>query len=241
MARLIEFTLKKPSQMAADDTLGRQIFDKFRFHYGHAGPEFIQYYFTKGEPYVRALIDKWGTRFAADLSGDSAYRFYQNAVAAIFAGGDLANEIGIVNYDLERIYAKVISELIQLRTGTVKLNDIDYTGIIQEFLDSNHTGTLIMDEGRVVSEPRTALICRVERDSKRVYVSYTAFRKYLLEAQVSTREFEFNTRNSGVLISKKKHKLSRGWKGGSVSPSGVSTYEFAIAVNTDNAADADES
>ena len=238
MARLIEFSLKKPQQMADDDTLGKEIFDKFRFHYGHAGPRFIQYYFSKGEAYVRTLVDKWATRFARDLSGDSAYRFYQNAVAAILAGGELANEAGIINYDLERIYSKVINELIQLRTGTVKINEIDYTGIIQEFLDNNHPGTLIVDEGRVISEPRTALICRKERDTNRVYVSYTAFRKYLLEAQISTREFEWNAQKAGVLIAKKKHRLSKGWKGGTVSPAGVSTYEFAIAVDTNTPADA---
>jgi len=154
------------------------------------------------------------------------------------AGGELANEAGIINYDLERIYSKVINELIQLRTGTVKINEIDYTGIIQEFLDNNHPGTLIVDEGRVISEPRTALICRKERDTNRVYVSYTAFRKYLLEAQISTREFEWNAQKAGVLIAKKKHRLSKGWKGGTVSPAGVSTYEFAIAVDTNTPADA---
>ncbi|NDD96742.1 MAG: DUF927 domain-containing protein, partial [Actinobacteria bacterium] len=138
MARLIEFRLKPPDWF--NDDIGIEHFNKFRFNYGHAGIEFIQHYFKRGEPYVKALVDKWYKRFNEVVGNETGYRFYRNIVAATFAGGELAIEAGIIQLDIERVFRAIILEIIQLKEDTVKLNNTDYPALITEFFLDHWAG-----------------------------------------------------------------------------------------------------
>lgn len=230
MARLIEFHMKKPPQLAKNSDLGIEIFDKFRFNYGHAGPEFIKYYYGKGEAYARTKVAKWTKRFTLEFGADSAYRFYMNLVGAIFSAGELANEAGILEYDLDRIYNKVISEIIQIRDRTVKLNDTDYKALVSQFYDKHHSGFLIMNEDRVVVEPRSALVGRIVIEDRFIYISCTEFKKYLAELQVSAREFERAVEQEGILIGKEKSRLTTGWRSNIGNPSPIAVYKFRTEI-----------
>jgi len=230
MARLIEFNMKKPPQLAKNPERGIEIFDKFRFNYGHAGPEFIKHYYSKGEAYARTKVEKWAKRFTLEFGSDTAYRFYMNLVSAIFSSGELANEAGILNYDLDRIYNKVISEIIQIRDRTVKLNDTDYKALVSQFYDKHHSGFLIMNEDRVVVEPRSALVGRIVIEDRFIYISCTEFKKYLAELQVSAREFERAVEQEGILIGKEKSRLTTGWRSNIGNPSPIAVYKFRTEI-----------
>ena len=212
MARLVEFIIKQPEWF--NDNIGIAHFDKFRFHYGHAGIEYIQHYYKRGEAYVKALVDKWFERFNTELGEDTGYRFYRNIVAATFAGTELAMEAGIVDYDLERIFNAVILEIIQLKDDTVKINNTDYPALVTEFLHNNLAGLLVLDESRVVQEPMKGrpFIARSEIHNSMQYISTSALKKFLAEKQVSSGEFERAMKNHG--LSKTRQRLSTGWGSG---------------------------
>jgi hypothetical protein len=218
MARLIQFMFKKPLEMQLNTARGVEIFEPLHSNYGHAGPEFIKFYYQKGEAHFRRYLEKWALRLNKDFSDDSAYRHYVAAIAAVFASGDLANEAGIIAYDLERIYHAVLIDLIQIRDGTVKLNEVDYAGMLAEFINTNHSGILILeDANRVVSEPRTSLVGRIEVHKQRQMFAKTAFNKFLSEKKVSSKEFIKAMEKDGVLTVDKQ-RLSTGWKAGMVTP-----------------------
>jgi hypothetical protein len=212
MARLVEFIIKQPEWF--NDNIGIAHFDKFRFHYGHAGIEFIQHYYKRGEAYVKALVDKWFERFNTELGEDTGYRFYRNIVAATFAGTELAMEAGIVDYDLERIFDAVVLEIIQLKDDTVKINNTDYPALVTEFLHNNLAGLLVLDESRVVQEPMKGrpFVARSEIHNSMQYISTSALKKFLAEKQVSSGEFERAMKNHG--LSKTRQRLSTGWGAG---------------------------
>lgn len=209
MARLIEFIVKQPDWF--NDDLGIEHFNKFRFHYGHAGIEFIQHYYKRGEEYVKGLVDKWYHRFNKEVGNETGYRFYRSLVAATFAGGELAIEAGIVDYDLERIFDVVIMEIIQLKDDTVKINNTDYPALVTEFLHNNLAGLLVLDENRVLQEPMKGrpFVARSEVHNSMQYISKSAFKKFLAEKQVSSGEFERAMKNHG--LSKTRQRLSTGW------------------------------
>lgn len=211
MARLIEFTIEKPPQMTG--VMGYETFNRLKSNYGHAGIKFIQYYFKKGEPYVVELIDKWARRFIEVVGDDSAYRFYQSLIASTFAGGELANEAGIINIDLERVFQKVILEIIKLRDETVKLNKTDYPSIVTEFLYQNWAGTLQLDgPGKVTREPVAGrpLVARLETHNNVVYISSSVFKNYMYERQISTKEFTTAMRNAGLWLDVPRQRLTTG-------------------------------
>jgi uncharacterized protein (DUF927 family) len=232
MARIIQLLARKPPQWDQDPTLGPRIVDPFRFNYGHAGPKYIEYIFKVGIPYVRDKITKWQTRWQTDLSPKSEYRFYTSVLSATFAGGELANEAGIIDFDLERIYRVMLIDMIQLRDNTVKLNMVDYKGLITDFFNKFHTGFLILNEDRVTSEPRTEIVGRIEANNDMIYISKTAFKRFLAQLHISSGEFEKAVEKEKILVGSKKMRLSTGWKAGLSTPP-IFTYAFKLDLPED--------
>jgi hypothetical protein len=223
VARIIEFTVPKPIPLAKNPELGREIFDVFRTNYGHAVYDYVAQIFSIGWVETQLLIEKWIARFNADFGNDNTYRFYANMVGSSMAGGELACMANIVTLDLERIYRTVVSHIKDIRDKTIKINDFDYKALIGEFNGKFQTGTLVIDNGRVVKEPYTSLVARKEVGGT-YYVSKTEFKKYLSELQVSTREFEDTMTNQGILTFVGKQRLANGWSGMTSSP--IAVYGF---------------
>lgn len=223
VARIIEFMIPKPVPLAKNPELGREIFDVFRNNYGHAVFDFVAKVFSVGWVDTKLLIEKWIARFDADFGNDNTYRFYANAVGSSMAGGELACMAGILTIDLERVYRTVVAHIKDIRDKTIKINNIDYKDLIGEFNGKFQTGTLVIDNGRVVKQPYASLVARKEVGGT-YYVSKTEFKKYLAELQVSAREFEEAMTNQGVLTFSGKQRLANGWSGMTSSP--IAVYGF---------------
>ena len=214
VARVIEFLVEQPNDLkgAEGAKLGVHIFDAFKHNYGHAGPKFIVAALEAGDIHIKKRIDYWIDRYLTDTGGDSAYRFHQNFVAAVFTAGEIAVDAGIVDYDLERIYSKVIAELNNIKMNVVKVNSTDYAAVLADFMYENMGNTLRIKEGKVIDEPRGKLVARVATDEP-TRVSKEAFKEYLQKKKITPREFEKSMMESGDLLDKaaKKH-LETGWK-----------------------------
>ena len=126
--------------------------------------------------------------------------------------------------------------LIKASKGTAKLNQLDYGSLIGDFMNANAGGMLVVSENGVVSEPRTALVARGEIQNSMLYISKSAFKAYLSQLQVSSREFEFAMKEEGVLVFDDKQRLSKGWKGVNTPP--VFVYGFKTEIPDDILSDA---
>jgi hypothetical protein len=231
VARLIEISIRKPDVFKDDASLGREIFDEFRFNYGWAGPAFIKAIYDTGENDITKLIDKWCLRFKGDFGDDTAYRFYENLVAGAMTAGEIATKAGIVQFDLERIYKRIVSEMITIRDNVVKINSVNYESILSDFINKNQTGILAFKDNKISMEPRTAFVIRVENDINTMWVSKTEFDKYLSDMSVSRKEFLFETKQLGIKIEvgeKVKKRMTAGWK--DFGKSATSVYK--IDMNT---------
>ena len=229
LARLIEFAMKKPPQMEVDPDFGTKVFDPFRKNYGWAGPDFIKYIYKKGDGYINKLLTKWVELFQKDYGGLTEYRFYQNVIAACFAGGELAMEAGIINIDLDRVYKAVMVNMIQIRDKTVKPGAMDYKALVTEFYYKNLNNFLIFNEqDKLLGDPKgNILVGRIEASTQRVYINKSEFKKFLSEKQVSTREFEVALEKEKILIGTEKKRLSSGWRAGTGSTPPLTVYVFA--------------
>jgi hypothetical protein len=227
--RLLEYVLVPPSFLTLE--MGKEIFDPLHRNHGHAGIEFINKVIDMGDTEIRARIKKWSNRVTSTKLGSSAaFRFYETAFSAIFAGAEIANEIGIINFDLERIFDKVMLETIKIRDNTQKNQITDYEALIGEFLNDHwRRGTLIFDEGRLVNEPHGELVARVEIGNSTQYVAKSKFKQYLASKSVGTAEFEKALERSSVKLESKKMRLSTGWKAGMTTPP-IHVYSFQYEV-----------
>jgi hypothetical protein len=211
-ARLIELAMRKPHLLEQDGTLGPKIFDAFRFNYGHAGPIFMRHVMMEGDQYVLDRIKEWETRFLKDFGNYSEYRFYQNLVAANFTGAAIANEINLTGYDIERIYPKVIQQMIDIRETVVRVNFTDYQSLLGDFINKNMANILVLKDGKTTMEPRGQIVARIVSEENLLQVSKSEFKKYLSERMIGAREFEADMRERKVLFDDKKGRLTTGWK-----------------------------
>jgi hypothetical protein len=227
--RLLEYVLVQPSYLTIE--VGRGIFNPLHDNYGHAGAAYVDRLLTLGEDEIKARIAKWSKRLVASKLGtNAAFRFYETAFSATFAGAEIAIEAGIIDLDIERVYDKVILETIKVRDSTQKHQITDYEGLITEFLnDQWRRGTLIFDEGRVINEPHGELVARVEIGSGTQYISKSKFKKFLSERSVGSAEFEKALEKSSVKLESKKMRLSTGWKAGMNTPP-IHVYAFQYEI-----------
>jgi hypothetical protein len=229
IARTLEFPLEMPEVFAKNPGLSKEIVDPFNFNYGHAGPIFVQYCLQKGEIEVKSRIAKWTARFREDYGANPAYRFYENMISSSFAGGELAVEANIVVLDIERIYKVVIQRMIDIRKNTFKLNETDYKELLGLFFNNHHSGFLILNEGKVVREPKAPkVVGRIEVHTGLQYISAEALEKYMNAPgmQVSMAAAEKAWLKDGILVKHPDDKvtcrkrLTTGW--------GVGTHQNAI-------------
>ena len=230
VARLIELSVRKPEVFRDDATLGREIFDSFRFNHGWAGPEFIKALYKVGELELGKMIDKWCAKFAKDFGDDTAYRFYQNLVAASMVAGEITNANGITEFNLDRIYKKIVTEMIAIKDNVVKVNAVDYESVLSDYINKNQTGILAFKDNKITMEPRTAFVIRVENDEHMMWISKTEFDKYLGEMSVSRKEFLFQMKESGIQIDAGKDvkkRMNAGWK--DFGKAATSVYKVNLA------------
>ena len=215
-ARMIEFLVRQPDCLegTAGAKLGRQIFDPLRSNYGHAGIPYIQKVMELGDDYILATEEKWRERFSNDFKGSTEYRFYVNLMSICMTAGEIVvNEMKLLDLDLERIYHQVTLDMINIKDNVVKVNKTDYQSLLTEFVLANLDKTLVLKEGgKVVGEPRGAIVARIESEKSLLQVSKTEFKKYLNTRQINAREFEFDMREKGILFDDKKGRLTTGWK-----------------------------
>lgn len=241
-ARVIEFNIIKPERLTKLDggKFGREMIDPLKSNYGHAGRMFIPAVFKMGENAVFDLIGKWTEKFNGDFGGDSAYRFYENFVAATFAGGEIARANDIISTNIERVYDATLMEMIRIKDRVVKDYKVDYPNLLSEFLNQHISNILVIKDNKVVQEPRNMLVARCSADESIIQVSKAQFDDMLNKKSISTSEFETAMRKNGSLIEVKVSRLASGWKSAPSNPS-VRVYCFRNVVPPElfNASDSD--
>ncbi len=222
-ARLVEFEIKAPPQLEGKEggVFGTKIFQPLNFNYGHAGPMFIKELYRLGNLKVAETVNRWGTRFAADFGDTASNRFFKNLISATFGAAEIAVNANIFHIDIERVYKKVLHEMIDIRDNVAPKNSVDYPSILNEYINKNIQNILVVEGTNQKALPRGELIARIDLEESILQVSVTHFKKHLAELQVSSANFEREMKDLYVdeaktkprLIGNYKTRLNKGWKG----------------------------
>jgi hypothetical protein len=231
MARLIQLHLRRPAHWE-DADVGRKEMGILLTNYGWAGPEFIKQVYKIGETQTRVILDYWMDKFMKDFSKSVAYRFYGDILSACMASGQIANDAKLLDFDLERIYRGVLIDMIQMRDKVMKLDHVDYKQILTQFYYKNIDRFLILNESRVVQEPRGELVGRIEEDQG-IYILSSAFTKFLADKHISDNEFRKALEKDGIYKGVKKIRLSSGWKTGTGATPPVNALMFVPEILTE--------
>lgn len=229
LARVLEFKVGSPSLLKNDALIGAEIFNPFTKNYGHAGREYIRYLMETPKEKIKARFDYWVERFMNDYSKDAVYRFYHNAIACTFTGAEIANDLGIIDYDLERIYNHVVNDMINTKNNVIEINKADYVDVLQRFLNSNHLGTLTIEDGNASADVRAShLVIRADIDKSLYNIETRAFAEFLAKEGASVDAFIENMNKLGYKTRKHKKRMGAQWKP-AASLGAVSSIEIESA------------
>ena len=191
------------------------MFNPFKKNFGWAGPVFIKQVMKYSSEEIEAKINIWVDRFKKDFGDNTAFRFYENLVAVTMVAGEFVAKADIVHIDLDRVYKRIITEMIDIRENVVNKNEINYQSLVGEFININNSNILIVTAGHVTTEPRNTLVIRLDVDKKELCLSKSIFRKWLMEEKnVSPKQWLNQMKQNGTEVIEKRKKMAGNWKQG---------------------------
>jgi len=198
MQRLFEIKVPKMIFDPADVQKTAELHEDLKLHYGHIGPEYIQWIINNREEAlatvrgVKARLDK-----AAGLGAEN--RFWSNGNAVVIAGLLIANKLGFVKYDVSKIYKWVVGQLIERNRFVNDIGaSVDET--VGNYLSENYNNILKIESTEdlrgkndngldqlvpVSATPRGQLIARFEPDTKHLFLIIKPFKNWCVDQQIN--------------------------------------------------------
>ena len=230
--RLLEPEVIKPNVPGCELTSERgvEMFDALKFNYGHAGPLYAKELFRLGVEELRVRAKKEYLRVAERYSANAEYRFLSNLISLPRVAGEIINQMGIVSFDLDRIFdvvGKYFDDVIAGKRADDENNRSDTLG---DFINKNIQSCLVVREGKVTTEPRGPLLVRAEVDNGLIYVSTSAMKQYLKDIKMDIKQFETRLSSAGILRDKVRKQMAAGWRD-ALGSTNVQAYEITMDVS----------
>ena len=221
MMRLIEYTLDSvPPEMALDTAFAKDMFDhKLMENYGRAGDIYAQYLVNNLEECkdcavsIQAKIDR-------ELKLTQRERIWSAAFGANIAGGLIARNLGLIDWDMKRIYATATTTLNGMR-GEVVAPVIDVASVIADF-SIRHVQNMLVVNASVdrrsnmamlpTQEPRGELVVRFEPDTNKLFVVSKRFKDDCTKMQINYAETVKKLKDKGMLVHSGTQRITKGMK-----------------------------
>lgn len=218
MMRVLEYYLDYSD--AIDMELGKLMFDhQLQANYGHAGEIYARYVLNNHEE-VKGLFMTIQQKIDRKLKLTQRERFWSATVAANITGIYIAVRLGLVNWNVGRIFKWACGMLESLRVATTP--QVDATKqLLGEFLMNRIDNILVVNggidrrnnlEALPILEPRRELLVRYEPDKARVFVATSAFRRFCIIRGVSYRDSVRKMESIGLILGSGAKRMSKGMK-----------------------------
>lgn len=215
--RCVEYDMAKVDTLTMAE--GRAIFDEqLMENYGFAWHPYITA--IQAAPQATAeLSKKYASKLIDKLNLDAPYRFYAALAGCNLAGGHIAKEIGLINYDLRREFQFIERIVSEIREGTITKSETNKTDIVSHYILKHMQNSLIIDDAAdlrsstpplPIREPRGELLIRMEPDTKNIYLLAGHFKKYLAETGGNYSGVIKELKSNGSLIAVTKKGMSKG-------------------------------
>lgn len=153
-------------------------------NYGHIGEVFISYVVQNQKlvsDRVRAVMREIDTE-AKILASE---RFWSAAIAAALTAGEIANQLGLLPYDIAEIKQYILRKQIPFMRGIVREEYSNPIGTLAEYLEMINGDILVVNKplqggniSFVAKAPRGQLLARYDIDDKILWVLKKNFRDY---------------------------------------------------------------
>jgi hypothetical protein len=231
--RLIEYRIEVTDILSKEEA--DTIFTPLYSHYGHAGVIYAEYLTGNLEAAVD-LVMQVQQKIDKAVGLTSRERFWSGAVACNIAGALIAKDLGILDFDIKRVYDWIVKELKTMRTE-IKAPSQNQTSVIGEFMNEHRRCTLVINgeadkrtgmEQIAIIEPKFGdLLIRIEPDTKLLFINAKHLRTYCAKQQITLKETLKGLEVDGIFKGQVKKRLSKGTE---IHSPAVDAYVF----NMDN-------
>lgn len=221
MMRIIEMEVPPASKNAIPVEEGRRLFDtQLNENYGLAIKPYMQWVVANLED-VKILLRRIQRKIDTELKLTQRERNWSAVLATNITGGMIANRIGLIKYDMSRIFAKAGEVLQTLRLETTAPVD-NYVSVIGDLITQNLNRLLIVDDNvdkrtalpkAPILEPKFGeIFIRWEPDTNKVFIPAKHIRRELNKDQTSDSDFKKDLGARGIYLETKNKRLSKGMK-----------------------------
>jgi hypothetical protein len=234
MMRMLEYKIDYSDVLEVD--YAKQMFDHQLFgNYGHAGVIYAGYLLKKKKEvvetfqHIQAKLDR-------ELKLTQRERFWSAVIAANITGGLIAKELGLIDWDMRRIYKWATQMLLVLRED-VQPPATDLATIIGDYLNRHMQNILVVNDNvdrrtqmpmLPQLEPKGELLVRYEPDTHRMYIAAKHFKNDCVDMQINYKETLNQLKKQGIFLKPEVKRLSKGMK---VITPGVYSLVFDTSVN----------
>jgi hypothetical protein len=186
---------------------------------GHAGRIYAAWLVANHEQAKKTAL-QIQSKLDRELKLTQRERFWSAVLAANLAGGAIAKHIGLIDWDMPRIYDWACKMLLSLREDVQppRNNAIEVVG---DFIRRNIQSILVVNEeadarsnmhAAPILEPRSELLIRWEPDTQKMYIAAAPFKRDCAQFQVNYKETMQYLTERGVLTGKMVKRLNKGMK-----------------------------
>ena len=227
--RLLEYKIELTGNLTKEEA--DETFNRLYDNYGHAGVEYAKYLVSDLESAID-LIMQVQQRLDKAVGLTNRERFWSAIVACNIAGALIAKDLGIIDFDIKRVFDWIVKELQVMRTE-VKAPSATQSSVIGEFMNSHRAAVLVINgvadkrsgmEQLPIVEPKfNDLFVRIEPDNKHIYINAKQFRKYCSENQITLKDVLGSLQADKAYLGQVKKRLGKGTK---IASSSIDAYLF---------------
>ncbi len=216
--RLLEYKIEPNGIIEVQE--GKQMFDhQLRENFGHAGDIYIQWLVNNLEEAI-ALVRKIQARLDREVQFNQKERFWSGVSACNIAGGLIASQLELHNYDMKAVYDWLKGMLGEMRFEIQAPNSTPVT-ILGEFVNAHIINALVVNgevdarsnlQSMPMLEPRGELLIRYEPDTKELFIAAKQFKDFCVKQQINYKTTLKELGNAKIYLEGVNKRMSKGMK-----------------------------
>ena len=222
MMRIIEYKIPTDEEIKNDLAMKFELDISLTENYGHAGDIYAEYLVNNLEE-VKQAIRQIQTKADREFKITQKERFWSAIIAANITGGIIAKNLGLIDWDIQRIYQWCGSVMLPELREDVRTPVDDSVSTVGDFIN-RHTPNILVVNDAVDSranmptlplmEPRGSLLIRYEPDTKMMYISAKAFKEDCVKYRLNYKGIMKDLQKKGVMVGNGTvlKRLSKGMK-----------------------------
>lgn len=190
LARILEYRIEYDDRWM--DFCGNELIDVVENHYGSIGEEYLRYVVANRETLKEVIpsMMKWVKDNGSTLG---QHRFLNATVACALVGGQIAKNLGLIDFDLTQV-TEWIMQLLRDYGGKSKSHQINPYEMLGTFLAENNgkilsVGHEVNGVAKFLGElPRGVIVARLDMGIEKLYLRKDAFERWMTNRKINHGE-----------------------------------------------------